>query len=105
MSGIVTLQNPRIVGLSYSFTGNLPTSDYGKRIETPPNTNKIVKFFWSAAGGVLVWEDLQDNINSQVFIAGNVYPIYNVSRVLASGETWQGNIVTNTITDLEFAGD
>ena len=33
-TGIVTLQNSRIVGLPISVRGSIPTSDYGKRINS-----------------------------------------------------------------------
>lgn len=105
MSGTVTSQNARIIGLWYRVRGSIPPADYGKIIAFPPGTNRIVKFLWSEDGGNCVWEDLYGNVNQQTFQPTIQYPIYDVSRILTSGTDWQGNAAINTITDLQFAGE
>lgn len=99
-------------GLWLNKFGTITTDQYGTPLSDPtitPSPFTVIKMFVSALGGNLLYQSDDGIVYWFAMIAGKEYPviIQNVAnaQILASGTDWQGTDVTNSVTDLRWAGE
>lgn len=132
-SGVIKLEVPGVPTLiakkqnislnsmtpAFQYIGALNASNYDASLAwdnvTPP-AMQYISTISSVAGGTLVYQvgkfDEADTTQGVVNVlnmdAGKDYFVawsLASTRVLSTGTTWQGDVVTNTITDLVFKGN